>query len=50
MSEVNYWERWTRRRLTRRRVLSGALGAGTGLCRLHPRPVAAPAAVRLSAA
>ena len=34
MSEGNYWERWTRRRLTRRRILSGALGAGTGLLAL----------------
>jgi ABC-type transport system substrate-binding protein len=31
MVEANYWERWTRRRLTRRRLLSGALGASAGL-------------------
>jgi peptide/nickel transport system substrate-binding protein len=31
MVEANYWERWTRRRLTRRRLLSGALSAGAGL-------------------
>jgi peptide/nickel transport system substrate-binding protein len=31
MAESNYWERWTRRQLTRRRLLSGALGAGAGL-------------------
>ena len=31
MVEANYWERWARRRLTRRRLLSGALGAGAGL-------------------
>ena len=31
MVEANYWERWTRRRLTRRRLLSGALGTSAGL-------------------
>lgn len=31
MVDADYWERWARRRLTRRRLLSGALGAGAGL-------------------
>jgi peptide/nickel transport system substrate-binding protein len=31
MVDTNYWERWTRKRLTRRRLLSGALGTGAGL-------------------
>jgi peptide/nickel transport system substrate-binding protein len=31
MVEANYWQCWTRRRLTRRRLLSGALGTGAGL-------------------
>ena len=34
MVEANYWKHWTRRRLTRRRLLSGALGAGAGLAAL----------------
>ena len=34
MLEANYWKHWTRRRLTRRRLLSGALGAGAGLAAL----------------
>ena len=29
--EVNYWERWAKRRLSRRRLLKGAAGVGAGL-------------------
>ncbi len=31
MVETNYWDRWTKRRLTRRRLLTGALGTSAGL-------------------
>jgi peptide/nickel transport system substrate-binding protein len=31
MAELNYWMRWAERRLSRRRLLAGAAGAGAGL-------------------
>lgn len=34
MDEPNYWTRWDKRRLSRRRLLTGAAGAGAGLAAL----------------
>jgi len=56
MVDANYWERWTRRRLTRRRLLSGALGASAGLAAISlvgcesgdDKPQASPAASPLA--
>ena len=31
MEEPNYWTRWAKRRLSRRRLLKGAAGVGAGL-------------------
>src|SRR4030042_275884 len=31
MGEPNYWTRWAKRRLSRRRLLKGAAGVGAGL-------------------
>jgi len=34
MDEPNYWTRWSKRRLSRRRLLTGAAGVGAGLAAL----------------
>jgi peptide/nickel transport system substrate-binding protein len=34
MTESNYWKRWNKRRLSRRRLLAGAASVGTGLAAL----------------
>ena len=34
MAEPNYWTRWAKRRLSRRRLLTGAAGVGAGLAAL----------------
>jgi peptide/nickel transport system substrate-binding protein len=56
MDSPSYWTRWTKRRLSRRRVLTGAAGVGAGLAALSlvgcgggeetasPSPGASPAA------